>query len=295
MVKILVTGSNGQLGSELKALASSNDSFEFLFTDRSRLDISSEESIDKIMSEFNPDFLINAAAYTAVDKAETDVENAQLINATAVQYLAKACEKNHVWFMHVSSDYVYHLATEHPLREDYINAPQGVYAKTKLDGEKLLAASNADYTIVRTSWVYSYYGHNFVKTMLRLGKTKDKLTIVADQIGTPTYALDIAVTILTMINVICASDKKDDYKGTFNYSNDGETHWADFARKIFEIEKIECEVCETTTEEYAAPAPRPKWSVLDKTKICRVFDIEINDWETSLKHCLDRLRENQKA
>jgi len=294
-MKILVTGSNGQLGSELKELSENKKEFQFLFTDRTQLDISSQEDIEKVIADFNPDFLINAAAYTAVDKAETDIETAQLVNATAVKNLAEACKKHQVWLLHISSDYVYHLITEQPLREDYMTSPQGVYAKTKLEGENLLVESAADFTIVRTSWVYSYYGHNFVKTMLRLGKTKEELTIVADQIGAPTYAKDIADTLLYMIKVICESEEKAAFKGVFNYSNDGNTHWADFARKIFEYENLACEVKETTTEEYGAPAPRPKWSVLDKSRIMQTFGVKIIDWEVSLKHCLDRLRKGIEA
>ncbi|MCL4156702.1 UNVERIFIED_CONTAM: hypothetical protein GTU68_053447 [Idotea baltica] len=295
MKRILVTGSKGQLGSELQVLAKTNHDFEFLFTDRTSLDISSQKDIDQVISEFKPDFLINAAAYTAVDKAESDLETAQLINATAVNKLADTCAKHKVWLIHISSDYVYHLLTEQPLREDYITSPKGVYAKTKLEGENALIDSTADFTIMRTSWVYSYFGHNFVKTMLRLGKTKDELTIVADQIGSPTYAKDIADTLLTMINVICESEEKKAFKGIFNYSNEGCTNWADFAEKIFEIENLSCEVRETTTEEYGAPAPRPKWSVLDKNRITKTFGINIIDWEVSLRHCLDRLRQDVEA
>ena len=294
MIKILVTGSKGQLGSELRALSENNEDFEFLFTDRSTLDISSKAAIDQVISDFNPDFLINAAAYTAVDKAETEIESAQMVNAIAVRNLAEACAKHSTWFIHISSDYVYHLVTDQPLREDYMTSPQGIYAKTKLEGEQILIDSDADFTIMRTSWVYSYFGHNFVKTMLRLGQTKEELTIVADQIGSPTYAKDIADSLIKMVEVICESEEKKEFKGVFNYSNEGTTHWADFARKIFEIENISCEVKETTTEEYGAPAPRPKWSVLDKSRISKTFGLEIIDWETSLKHCLDRLR-NEKA
>ena len=288
--KILVTGSKGQVGSELSAMAEQHPQYEFLFTDRTTLDISSAEDIDRVFSSFEPDFLINTAAYTAVDKAESEIEQAKLVNVAAVSLLAKACKKQGVWFMHISSDYVYHLFTNHPMREDYMTKPKGVYAQTKLDGEQSVIDEEIDYCIVRTSWVYSYYGHNFVKTMLRLGRTKDELSIVADQIGSPTYAKDIAETILKMISVICESDDKDQFHGIFNYSNEGETHWAEFARKIFEFENIDCEVRETTTEEYGAPAPRPKWSVLDKTRISQIFGVEILDWEDRLKDCLERLR-----
>lgn len=291
MKKILVTGSNGQVGSELRDLAKINSEFKFLFTDRSNLDIGSQENIDQIFSDFAPDFVINAAAYTAVDKAEEDQEMAEKINATAVQHLSEACLKHDCWLMHISSDYVYHLDLNRPLKENDETKAQGVYAKTKLAGDEVLLHSECNYCILRTSWVYSFYGNNFVKTMIRLGNQRDELTIVADQIGTPSYAKDIADTLLKMISVICGSEKKEELKGIYNYSNGGTTHWADFARKIFELEEISCQVGETTTEAYGAPAPRPKWSVLDKSLIESTFGIEIIDWEESLKHCLARLKE----
>ena len=295
MKNILVTGSDGQVGSELKALAANYPEFTFLFTDVNTLDITSKEAVEQKFTEFDADFLINCAAYTAVDKAEEDEEMALKINATAVEYLAEACKKNNAWLMHISSDYVYHLDLDRPLRETDETKAQGVYAKTKLAGDEALVDSGCDYCILRTSWVYSFYGHNFVKTMIRLGDQKDALTIVADQIGTPTYAKDIADTLLKMISHICGSENKQALKGIYNYSNGGTTHWADFARKIFEIEKISCDVGETTTEAYGAPAPRPKWSVLDKSLIQSTFNIEIIDWETSLMDCLDRLKHKKES
>lgn len=289
MKKILVTGSNGQVGSEVRSLAKAYPEFEFNFTDRTSFDLGSKENILKFVEDYKPDFIINSAAYTAVDKAEEDQETAALINAKAVEYLAEACEKNNVWLMHISSDYVYHLETDKPLLESDATKAQGIYAKTKLEGDEFLLASNINYCILRTSWVYSFYGNNFVKTMIRLGKDRDELTIVSDQIGTPSYAKDIADTLLKMIANICGSEEKQKLVGIFNYSNGGVTNWADFARKIFEIKGIDCKVGETSTEAYGAPAPRPKWSVLDKTLIQSVFNIEIIDWETSLEHCIERL------
>ena len=292
MKKILVTGCNGQVGSELKELSSSNQEFEFNFTDRTNLDLGSRENILNFVADYKPDFIINTAAYTAVDKAEENQEMAELINAKAVQYLAEACEKNNVWLMHISSDYVYHLEIDRPLLENDKTEAKGAYAKSKLKGDEWLINSKIDYCLLRTSWVYSFYGNNFVKTMIRLGQERDVLKIVSDQIGSPTYAKDIAQTFLQMISKICASRNKDEYVGIYNYSNGGITNWADFARTIFEIKKIDCKVVETSTEDYGAPAPRPKWSVLDKSRIQKVFDIEIIDWETSLKHCIWRLNGN---
>jgi len=289
MKKILVTGSNGQVGSELRELEKAYKEFEFKFTDRSNFDLGSKENIINFVDEYKPDFIINTAAYTAVDKAEEDQEKAELINAKAIEYLAEACKKNNVWLMHISSDYVYHLDIDRPLLESDETKAQGVYAKTKLQGDEVLLNSNINYCILRTSWVYSFFGNNFVKTMIRLGLSRDELTIVADKIGTPSYARNIADTLLKMIIKICGSEKTEELVGIYNYSNGGTTNWADFARKIFEIKGIECKVGETTTEAYGAPAPRPKWSVLDKSSIESVYDIEIIDWESSLKHCIGRL------
>lgn len=295
MKKILVTGSNGQVGSELRVLEKTYKEFEFVFTDRTTFDLGSKENILNFVAESKPDFIINTAAYTAVDKAEEDHENAELINAKAIEYLVEACEKNDVWLMHISSDYVYHLELDRPLLESDETKAKGVYAKTKLQGDEILLASKINYCILRTSWVYSFFGNNFVKTMIRLGNSRDELTIVADQIGTPSYARDIAETILKMIGKICGNEKTEKLKGIFNYSNGGTTNWADFARKIFKIKGIECKVGETTTEAYGAPAPRPKWSVLDKSSIVAAYDIKIIDWEISLKHCIDRLNIAEKG
>lgn len=295
MKKILITGMNGQVGSELNDLAQNYPDFEFKFTDRSTLDIGDKENVLKILEEFAPNFIINTAAYTAVDKAEEEQEISEKINATALEYLAEACKKNDAWLMHISSDYVYHIDKDEPLIESDETKPQGIYAKTKLAGEKILEASEINYCILRTSWVYSFFGNNFVKTMIRLGNQRDELSIVADQIGAPTYAKDIADTLLKMIVKICGSEKKESLVGTYNYANGGVTNWADFARTIFEMKHIECVVNETTTEAYGAPAPRPKWSVLDKTLIHDTFGIEIMDWKESLKACIERIETNMTS
>lgn len=294
-MKIMITGSNGQVGSELKALAQNYPEFEFKYTDVDNLDIGDRENVLKVFEDFNPDFIINTAAYTAVDKAEEEQQKAELINATAIRYLAEACKKHNTWLMHISSDYVYHIEPERPLLESDETKPQGIYAKTKLAGDKICQDADINYCILRTSWVYSFYGHNFVKTMIRLGSQRDELSIVADQIGAPTYAYDIADTLMKMIVKICGSEEKEGLIGTYNFANGGVTNWADFARKIFEIKKIDCKVSNTTTEAYGAPAPRPKWSVLDKSLIQKIFDIEIVDWEVSLKACIERLDDNPES
>ncbi len=292
-MKILVTGSNGQVGSELRELAKAYPNIDFLFTDRATLDISDKIMSARVIKEFRPDYLINAAAYTAVDKAEEDSLDAIKINATAIEILSEICAQHNIWMMHISSDYVYHIHPDRPLLETDETKAQGVYAKTKLDGDQVLLNSKSEYCILRTSWVYSYYGNNFVKTMLRLGRERDELTIVADQIGSPTYAKDIAETLLKMIHQIDQSNERSQLIGVYNFSNGGITHWADFARKIFEIENIDCLVKETSTEAYGAAAPRPKWSVLDKKLINSSFGIEIKDWEDSLKDCLNRLKSDK--
>lgn len=287
-MKILVTGADGQLGSEFRHIDTDYPQYSFVFTNRESLDITSKESIEKCFSENQPDLLINCAAYTNVDKAEEDSDSANKINAVAPNLLANICQKLDCIFIHFSSDYVYHNEVDHPLKEsDQVN-PRGIYAKTKLEGERNILDSCHKSVIVRTSWVYSSFGKNFVKTMLKLGQQKDELTIVNDQIGTPTYARDIAVMTLSIIPQVTSPIFKD--FGVYNFSNMGMTNWMEFAKKIFELEEIKCEVYPTTTLEYGAPAERPLWSVLSKEKIKSVFGINIPTWEDSLIKCLEELK-----
>lgn len=287
--RILVSGSTGQLGSELKHISKDFPQFALTFKTRKGMDLSSSNSIKKALREKKYDFFINAGAYTAVDKAESDKSTAHKVNAEALSHIAKHCPKS-TKIIHISSDYVYHISPLRPIEETDKVSPQSVYAKTKLKGERDLFKLRPDSVVMRTSWVYSSYGNNFVKTMLRLGKDRDSLHIVADQYGAPTYARDIATTLLHMIDRMDMDNIDDIPKsGIFNYSNLGLTNWADFAREIFRQAGIKCKVGETTTKAYNAPAPRPLWSMLSKEKIQRAYHIEIPEWRDSLNRCLSEL------
>lgn len=288
--KILISGSTGQLGSELKSISKDYNSFEFIFKNRNGLDLSDKSRIKDIFQNDKFDYFINTAAYTAVDKAEGDSENCYTINSEALSTIGDYCNPE-CQIIHLSSDYVYNLKKRDPLLESDPTNPMGIYAKSKLQGEINLLQKRSDSIILRTSWVYSEFGHNFVKTMLRLGQSKDKLSIVSDQIGTPTYAKEIAKCIMTIIEKCADMDSVNkNYGGIYNFSHSGSTNWADFARKIFDIESITCEVENTTTVAYNAPAHRPTWSVMSMAKIEKTFGIEIKDWQVCLAHCLDRLR-----
>lgn len=285
---ILVTGANGQVGSELQFLANQFPSFKFHFTDVAELNITDEMAINQLFAKIKPKYCINCAAYTAVDKAESDEATATLINETAVKYLAKACKKQGTTFLHISSDYVYHNRVNRPLKETDKPSPKGVYAATKLAGDIVALAENPKTVVIRTSWVYSSYGHNFVKTMLRLGKERDKLTVVYDQIGVPTYARDIAATMLSIIEKI--EGGKTNFAGIYHFAPAGVTCWYDFAKAIFEIENIDCQVTAIPTTAYPTPAKRPHYSVLNCAKIQKTFDVEIPYWKDSLESCLGLLQ-----
>ncbi|MCP4442635.1 MAG: dTDP-4-dehydrorhamnose reductase [Aureispira sp.] len=290
MTTILVTGASGQLGQELQVLATQYTDWKFVFCNRQDLDITNHSAIDAIFEQYQFDYCINCAAYTAVDKAESDLELATAINTTAVGYLASACQSYDTQLIHISTDYVYHNSQNHPFQETDTTSPKGVYAQTKLDGE-VLAAQNCPQTmIIRTSWVYSSFGHNFVKTMLRLGKDRDKLTVIFDQIGSPTYAADLADAILQCIKQNFAKTiDQTELKGVYHYSNEGVCSWYDFALAIFELEDISCHVAPIETKDYPTPAKRPHFSLLNKNKIKTAFNLNIPHWRTSLKDCLTKL------
>lgn len=290
-MKIAVTGATGQVGSELRKISVEYPEYSFHFLDREALDIADQESVELFFKVNQPDFLINCAAYTAVDKAEDEIEKAALVNKEAPLFLAKSCATYQTKFIHYSSDYVYNIKSDEPLLETDDTQPKGIYAKTKLQGEKHVLDTNSDSIVIRTSWVYSSFGNNFVQTMIRLGKDRDNLNIVSDQIGTPTYAYDIAKATMEIVNQI-KSPSFSSY-GVYNFSNVGITNWADFARKIFELENITCEVYPITTKEFGAKAQRPLWSVLSKEKIKKVFSLKIPHWEDSLKKCLEELQKAQ--
>lgn len=286
-MRILVTGSNGQLGNELKELAHSND-HDFLYTDIAELDITSAGAVSHLIGTYKPDWLINCAAYTAVDKAEQEPEKAMLINATAPGILAEATLNAGARMLHVSTDYVFDGKGYKPYREDDATNPLGVYAKSKAAGESEVTRKNPGAIIVRTSWLYSSFGANFVKTIRRVGKERGELKVVADQIGSPTWACDLAVAILHLIGQNAGS-------GLYHYSNDGVCSWFDFAKAIIEFSGINCRVLSTDTAGYPLPSPRPYYSVLDKSKFCTETAQTIPYWRDSLKKCIALLNEQERT
>ncbi len=292
-MKILVTGSYGQLGNEIKKLTSKYNDWQFLFTDADTLDIASEKAVQEYFQKYSPEFVINCAAYTAVDKAESEVENATLINAVAPGLLAKITAKTDAGFVHISTDYVFDGKHFRPyLETDEVN-PQTVYGKTKLAGEQSCVTNNPDSVIIRTSWLYSSFGNNFVKTMLRLGKERDFLNVVYDQIGTPTYAADLANAVLLMAENFGLHNEN--YKpGVYHFSNEGVASWYDFAKAILEIGRVECKVNPILTRDFPTPAQRPHFSVLDKSKIKDTVQLEIPHWRESLNRCMGELHANLK-
>ena len=285
---ILVTGSNGQLGSEIKEL-SKNYSYNFFFIYRNNIDITSKDNIKAFCQTNNINVIINCAAYTAVDKAESDVENADLVNRKAVKKLALVSEELNIKLIHISTDYVFDGKNFKPYCEEFQTNPQGVYGKTKLDGENEMRDINPKNSIIiRTSWVYSSFGNNFVKTMLRLGREKESLGVIFDQVGTPTYARDLALTILNIIPQI-TNEKVEIY----NYSNEGVLSWYDFAKEIMRMAKLDCKINSIETFQYPTPAKRPHFSLLNKAKIKKEFNIEIQYWKDGLDDCLKRLGERK--
>lgn len=283
--KIIVTGGHGQLGSCLKDIAKEYSQYEFVFTDVSELDITKTDRVEEFFAIEKPQWVINAAAYTAVDKAESDQALARLINATAVGILAEQSAKIGAGFVHISTDYVFDGMGRTILTEEMPTNPQGVYAATKLEGEHE-AAKNERHIILRTSWLYSVYGNNFVKTMRRLGAEKTEIGVVADQWGSPTSADDLAVAIMTAIT---KADKGANIYGLYHFSNEGATCWADFAQQIMELSGLTCTVNGITTEQYPTPAKRPAFSVMSKAKFSKTFDVVIPEWEASLEKIIEKL------
>ena len=283
---ILVTGANGQLGSELQALVANENYSDraFYFTDKDTLDITDFNALKTYIKQHSIDTIINCAAYTAVDKAEEHPEDVYAINTKAVEHLATLSKEYGIALIHISTDYVFDGKSHTPLTEEHPTNPQGIYAGSKKEAEDIIAKINPNGAIViRTSWIYSHHGHNFVKTMLRLGQERDALSVVCDQIGTPTYARDLARVILKIFE----SDYKfsDDVK-IYHYSNEGNCSWYDFAQAIFEISNIDCKITPISTKEYPTPAKRPAYSVLSKDKIKEQFNLDIPYWRDSLKSCL---------
>lgn len=286
MKKILVTGANGQLGQCLQKISSQFEEFEFIFTDSETLDITNKEEVNDFFWQNTPDFCINAAAYTAVDLAETEVEKAFLVNADGTENLAEACAENNAQFIHVSTDYVFDGENNLAYTEEDFTNPLGVYGASKLAGDELALEVNPCSVILRTSWVYSEFGKNFVKTMLNLFSTKEELNIVADQFGQPTNANDLAEAIMKIIK----SGKIT--PGIFNFSNLGRISWFDFAEKIAELSEAKIKLNAIETSQYPTPAKRPKNSVLDLDKISKTYAIQLKPWEESLEDCVQILQNN---
>ena len=290
--KILVTGANGQLGSEIAELAPGFEVFDFTFIDQELLDLSNMEAIGNYFETNQFDVIINTAAYTAVDKAEEDTTLAKVVNKEAVKKLAEIAKESGTQLIHISTDYVFDGKNYKPYIESDPTNPKGVYGKTKRDGEnEMLALNPVNSVIIRTSWLYSSFGGNFVKTMLRLGEERDELGIIFDQVGTPTYAKDLATVILNGIY-----DSKFNSEGckVYHYSNEGVCSWYDFAKTIFELSKISCIVHAIETKDYATLAKRPYYSVLNKAKIKSELKISIPYWKDSLKECLTKIQKDRK-
>lgn len=288
-MKILVTGAYGQLGRELKELEKQYPDFQFLFTDIDTLDISNETAVELYLKKYQPGFVINCAAYTAVDKAESEQDIARKVNATAPKLLAKYSNIFGSKFIHISTDYVFNGEANQPYSEEDKVEPLGVYGKTKLEGEKNCIAENPNTVIIRTSWLYSSFGNNFVKTMLRLGNERDEVKVVFDQIGTPTYAADLAKVIMT---IVTKSDKNPDAfeSGVYHFSNEGAISWYDLAQAIFEISEIDCKVNPVLSDQFPSVVKRPHYSVLNKSKIRSRFGVEVPYWKVSLKNCIEVLK-----
>ena len=296
-MRILVTGKNGQLGRSIYKIVNTDtkidnnqNSNEFIFVGREELDLSSESGISHYFDSSDKfDIIINCAAYTAVDKAEEEQDLANQVNHLAVKQLAQIAKNQQAKLIHISTDYVFDGESDKPYIETDKTNPINIYGKTKLAGEKALqAVMTTNAIIIRTSWVYSEYGNNFVKAMLRLGKERDELSVVSDQIGSPTYATDLAEVILKII------DSKEFRKANqttqiYHYSNDGEISWYDFTKEIFKLAKIDCKVSPITTEQYPTPAKRPKNTLMNKDKIAKAFSADTSDWKMPLSACVIEL------
>jgi dTDP-4-dehydrorhamnose reductase len=282
-IKIVVTGANGQLGRELQMIAADYPLFEFIFLSKDDLPIEHLGEVQDFFKKTEPTHCINCAAYTAVDKAESEKEKAFLINGESVGVLASICKSTETKFIHISTDYVFDGNSSKPLKEVDATMPLNVYGASKLNGEILATQNNSDSIIIRTAWLYSAFGNNFVRTMIRLMGEKKSINVVSDQIGSPTYAGDLANTIMQIIS----SGKF--VSGIYHYSNEGETSWYEFAIAIKEMIGSNCEVNPIPASQYPTPAKRPQYSLLDKTKIKTIYDVEIPEWKSSLRKCINQL------
>ncbi|WP_434037244.1 dTDP-4-dehydrorhamnose reductase [Formosa sp. 4Alg 33] len=283
MINILVTGGNGQLATSIKDVSKDYDQLQYIYTDSEDLDITNQQHVADFFQNNNIDWCINCAAYTAVDKAESDVDLARKVNKDGAKHLAMACKANNVKLIHVSTDFVFDGKSSALYSENDSAQPLGIYGLTKLEGEQAIQKSLEAYFILRTSWLYSEHANNFMKTMLRLAESRPELNVVADQIGTPTYATDLAGVMVKIIN-----DNSTNY-GLYHYSNEGVASWYDFAHAIFEIANTNTKVFPIKTEAYPTPAARPQFSVMDKSKIKEALKIDIPHWRESLKQAIKNL------
>lgn len=283
MKNVLVTGGNGQLALCIKELSKNQLGYQYIFLDYNNLDITNKEEVKDFFSINNISYCVNCAAYTNVDKSEHDEETSKKVNEDGVQFLALACKTNDVKLIHISTDFVFDGKQSFPYKEEDLCNPLGVYGETKLNGELAIIKSTKAYFIIRTSWLYSEYCNNFLKTMLRIGKEKEEISVVYDQVGTPTYARDLAAII---IEIIC---KNNDEYGVYHYSNEGVASWYDFAKAIFKESELLVNVLPIRSESFPTPATRPSYSVLDKQKIKNTFSVSIPHWRDSLNKCLDEL------
>ena len=283
MKNILITGANGQLGNEMRVLSAEYPEYAYFFTDVAELDICDEQAVMEFVQANDIHVIVNCAAYTAVDKAEENVELCTNLNADAVGYLAKAAEACGAEFIHISTDYVFDGTAHLPYRETASTCPNSVYGHTKLAGEQQALTLCSRTMVIRTAWLYSTFGNNFVKTMIRLGRERDSLGVIFDQVGTPTYARDLARAIFVAI-------RQGVVPGVYHFSNEGVCSWYDFTKAIHRLAGIaDCKVKPLHTEEYPTLAKRPHYSVLDKTKIKKIYNTEVPYWEDSLKECIDAL------
>lgn len=290
-LKICVLGADGQLGQEFRYLASSYEFLAFDFYSKKLLNIEDKTALKDILNSENFDYVFNCAAYTAVDKAESEVEKCYAINTQACETIVDTLSGLQTRLVHFSSDYVYHTYSGFPLTENDVTSPKGVYAKSKLEGEQIIRKSKTPSLILRTSWVFSSFGHNFVKTMLRLGSEKSVISVVNDQFGAPTYARHLAVAVLDIITTIETNPNLiHAFNETYNFANEGFVSWYDIAVRIMAEGGLECAVNPISTQEYPSRAERPSWSVLSKNKIKERFSLEIPHWFRALKECISEIK-----
>ena len=289
-MNILVTGANGQLGNEMR-IVSKETSDRYIFTDVEELDITDSEAVSKCVKENDIKVVVNCAAYTNVEKAEDDEATAELLNAQAVEYLAKACKDNGATLIHISTDYVFGGNKGNtPRTENEAVNPTGAYGRSKLHGEQVIEKSGCNYLIIRTAWLYSEFGNNFVKTMRKLTAERDNLKVVFDQVGTPTYALDLAKVIKLFIEKLkIVNSQLSILNSIYNFTNEGVTSWYDFAKEICELSGNKCDIQPCHSDEFPSKVKRPSYSVLDKTKIKKELNITIPYWKESLKICVNRI------